>query len=61
MARPNPEGWKGGSEDFDCLWNAYGHRAENVGLHLPEDEDGDDTNWRNVGRHADYETWFGGA
>jgi hypothetical protein len=24
--RPNPEGWKGGHEDFETVWTLFGHR-----------------------------------
>jgi hypothetical protein len=34
MNRPNPEGWKGGSEDFDCVWTLYGHRSQSTGAYL---------------------------
>lgn len=41
MPRPNPEGWKGGSEDFDTVWTLHGHRPESLGLFLDRDNDPD--------------------
>jgi hypothetical protein len=41
MPRPNPEGWKGGSEDFDTVWTLHGHRPESTGLFFDADNDPD--------------------
>jgi hypothetical protein len=41
MPRPNPEGWKGGSEDFDTVWTLHGHRPESMGLFFDTDNDPD--------------------
>lgn len=60
MGRPNPDGWKGGSEDFKCLWGHYGHRVESPGLHFCDDDDSDaGFHAANVGRHEDYPEWYG--
>jgi hypothetical protein len=39
MPRPNPDGWKGGSEDFDTVWTLHGHKHESVALHFDVDDD----------------------
>lgn len=39
--RPNPDGWKGGSEDFDTQWQSHGHRVESTGLFFDRDDDPD--------------------
>jgi hypothetical protein len=40
MPRPNPEGWKGGSEDFSTVWTLHGHRSETpAGLFFDCDND----------------------
>lgn len=43
MARPNPDGWRGGSENFDTVWTLHGHRPETAaGLFFDRDNDPDD-------------------
>jgi hypothetical protein len=42
MPRPNPDGWKGGSEDFDTVWTLHGHKPEAVGLFFDRDDDPDE-------------------
>lgn len=39
--RPNPDGWQGGSEDFDTVWTLHGHKAESTGLFFDSDNDPD--------------------
>lgn len=39
--RPNPAGWKGGSEDYDTVWTLHGHKADGLALHFDVDADAD--------------------
>jgi hypothetical protein len=40
MPRPNPDGWVGGSEDFDTVWTLHGHKNDvAVGTHFDVDDD----------------------
>ena len=42
MPRPNPEGWRGGSEDFDTVWTLHGHKPESPALFFDTDDDPDE-------------------
>lgn len=63
MTRPNPEGWVGGSEDFDCVWTFYGHRSQSTGAYLNDSVVDDDCDRgiadSNRGRHATQEGGLG--
>jgi hypothetical protein len=37
--RPNPEGWKGGSENYTTVWQSHGHRIDSVGVYFDTDDD----------------------
>jgi hypothetical protein len=39
VARPNPDGWKGGSETYDTVWQSHGHRIDSVAVHFDPDDD----------------------
>jgi len=39
MPRPNPDGWRGGSEDFDTVWTLHGHRSDALTIHFDPDDD----------------------
>lgn len=34
--RPNPDGWKGGPEEYDTLWQSHGHRIDSMGAYLDD-------------------------
>jgi len=59
--RPNPEGWKGGSEDFETTWTLFGNKVVPQSTQLTEYDIRETAKLnRNHGRLTDHEG-FGGA
>ena len=36
--RPNPDGWKGGPEEYDTVWQSHGHRIDAMSAYIDQDD-----------------------